>query len=235
MGNSLAVYGEVQAMSKYHVKCTNVPTKPGCWELTKVEIFLKCNNVCGETKLGEYTRGYHSFGERTFYPFTQGGKDFALISKDYTCTSVIELPSCKVIASEESSPHGFCPVEFFVPENHKDPEEDPQGLDGQFGFVAGCVWGDDNSWKVQFLDLSAVQGGVILRDKNKLGYLELPPNMTLAEAIDMDDYFIGRTLSVKSKSGEEEEVNVSSEIIRVTHCRTINLGTGARSDDGRKG
>jgi len=26
--------------------------------------------------------------------------------------------------------------------------------DGAFGFIWGCVWGDDASWKVQYLDLS---------------------------------------------------------------------------------
>lgn len=49
---------------------------------------------------------------------------------------------------------------------------DPWPAAGDFGFVWGCVWGDDSSWKVQNLDLSAVQDGVIRRDE-RFGYLKL--------------------------------------------------------------
>lgn len=48
-------------------------------------------------------------------------------------------------------------------------KEWPTGL---FGFVWGCYWGDDTSWKVQHLDLSRVQEGIIARD-NRFGYVEL--------------------------------------------------------------
>ncbi len=43
---------------------------------------------------------------------------------------------------------------------------------GTFGFVWGCHWGDDTSWKVQYLDLSGIQDGVISREE-RFGYLEL--------------------------------------------------------------
>ncbi len=56
-----------------------------------------------------------------------------------------------------------------------------------FGFVAGCLWGDDSSWKIQFLDLSEIQGGVIKRD-NRFGYIEMPNRMALKEAVDIGDY-----------------------------------------------
>ena len=36
----------------------------------------------------------------------------------------------------------------------------------------GCVWGDDSSWKVQYLDLTGIQDGVIRRDE-RFGYAEL--------------------------------------------------------------
>jgi hypothetical protein len=56
-----------------------------------------------------------------------------------------------------------------------------------FGFVAGCVWGDDTTWKIQFLDLSEVQRGIVRRD-DRFGYIELPDRMRLREAVDMWDY-----------------------------------------------
>lgn len=43
---------------------------------------------------------------------------------------------------------------------------------GDFGFVWGCHWGDDGSWKVQYLDLSRVQEGVVRREE-RFGYVEL--------------------------------------------------------------
>jgi hypothetical protein len=56
-----------------------------------------------------------------------------------------------------------------------------------FGFVAGCIWGDDNSWKIQYLDLSEAEKGILKREE-RFGYIELPNNVTLRDAIDMSDY-----------------------------------------------
>lgn len=54
-----------------------------------------------------------------------------------------------------------------------------------WGFVGGCVWGDDSSTKVQFLDLSRVAEGVIKRD-DRFGYLELPRGVSLKDAVDTE-------------------------------------------------
>ena len=53
-----------------------------------------------------------------------------------------------------------------------------------FGFVAGCVWGDDSSTKIQYLDLSEVDKGIIKRD-NRFGYIEMPDALSLKQAIDL--------------------------------------------------
>ena len=53
-----------------------------------------------------------------------------------------------------------------------------------FAFVAGCLWGDDATWKVQYIDLSGAEDGVLIRQE-KFGYVELPPRMRLDEAVDM--------------------------------------------------
>ena len=55
---------------------------------------------------------------------------------------------------------------------------DDEWSSGDFGFVWGCVWGDDSSWKVQHLDVSGVSEGVILRD-DRFGYLKLATNSKL--------------------------------------------------------
>ena len=55
-----------------------------------------------------------------------------------------------------------------------------------FGFVSGCVWGDDSSWKIQYLDLSRIEEGIVKRDE-RFGYIELPPSLSLKKAIETED------------------------------------------------
>jgi hypothetical protein len=70
------------------------------------------------------------------------------------------------------------------------PEREYEGgfivLPPKHGFVAGCVWGDDSSWKIQYLDVSRIAEGIIKRD-DRFGYIELPDELTLKQAIDLQD------------------------------------------------
>ena len=184
---------------------------PGGWKGLRVGIFLVSPE--GEEQVGEYTRNYGEF-YKTFFPFKKDDKDYALYSPHYTATRIMELPSCKDIGGEEPHPAGFCPVDFFVPSyilrEHKsldgsievspgnEPDEETKRdsayfrvisprLYYPFGFVAGCVWGDDSSWKIEYLDLSAVEKGVIRRDA-RFGYIEMPDGISLKQAIDLRDY-----------------------------------------------
>jgi hypothetical protein len=89
-----------------------------------------------------------------------------------------------VIAEEsDQGGRGFCPVGFFVPDwwdvndgsiipGSEYWDADREWPNGDFGFVWGCEWGDDSSWKVQYLDLSRVQQGVVRREE-RFGYVEL--------------------------------------------------------------
>jgi hypothetical protein len=45
--------------------------------------------------------------------------------------------------------------------------------DLRLGFVMGCVWGDDSSWKLERLDLAEAHKGILKREAS-FGYLELP-------------------------------------------------------------
>jgi hypothetical protein len=121
----------------------------------------------------------------TFEPFRQGGHDYALISRSYTRTAVLDLATGAVIAEEtEDTPGmGFCPVGFYVPdwwdvhdgsiipgsESWNENREWPTGVSG---FVWGCHWGDDTSWKVQHLDLRKIRDGIVTRD-DRFGYVAL--------------------------------------------------------------
>ena|SRR5437867_3861907 len=71
------------------------------------------------------------------------------------------------------------PVDYHVP-------YDPRlGFQGEFGFVAGAVWADDRTWKVQYLDLSQIDQGVFRREE-RFGYLHLPEEMRLKDTILID-------------------------------------------------
>jgi hypothetical protein len=62
----------------------------------------------GRTAKGRwYERNYGLL--QTFEPFRQGGRDFALISPQYTGTSVLDLATGHVIAEEPISSTGFPP------------------------------------------------------------------------------------------------------------------------------
>ena len=171
---------------KYVVKGSPEPNRPGTWDSTVVEVFRRTRTRAAVEKICEYERNYSLL--QTFEPFRQGTRDFALISRDYIMTAVLDLATGNVIAEETEAsnvPHGygFCPVGFYVPDwwdvnegsvipGSEHWNSDYEWPNGDFGFVWGCHWGDDSSWKVQYLDLSQIQQGVIRREE-RFGYLEL--------------------------------------------------------------
>ena len=55
------------------------------------------------------------------------------------------------------------------------------------GFVAGCIWGDDNSWKLEVIDLSKAAKGIIVRAA-RFGHLELAHGMSLADSLEFERF-----------------------------------------------
>lgn len=166
---------------RYFVRSKRKENEPGTWPSTIVEVFRRADAGAEATKVCEYERNYGLL--QTFEPFRQGHREFALISPQYTGTSVMDLGTGRVIAAEPDSSMGFCPVGFYVPDwwdlhdgsvfpGSESWNSDCEWPSGEFGFVWGCVWGDDSSWKVQLLDLSEIQSGVIRREE-RFGYVEL--------------------------------------------------------------
>lgn len=161
---------------RFSVRVSSREQPPGTWPQVSVEV------VDGDRVVGSYARNYAML--RTFEPFRQGDLHFALISPAYTATSVMDLQTGEIIAGEEPGAGGFCPVGFYVPDwwdvHERAAEEgilpgslnwtpDHEWPTGDFGFVWGCHWGDDSSWKVQYLDLSSVQQGELRREE-RFGY-----------------------------------------------------------------
>jgi hypothetical protein len=167
----------------YYFETETIDNGPDRWNYTRVRILERGSN--GSRQIGEYVRRlggmYH-----TFCPFPQNGRWYALYSAEYTTTEVMELPECRRIAGEEPHTGGFCPVDFYVP--HDVPALIEAGTAAKFGFVAGCIWGDDTSWKIQHLDLSRVVEGEIHRTE-RFGYIEMPDKARrLHECIDFSWY-----------------------------------------------
>jgi len=168
---------------RYSQRWEAAPSRPGCWETTEVQILDALHDEGTIENAPAYKRDYPR--RPPFEPFRQGDRDYALISRHYQATDVIDLATGKVIASEDRKADGWghCPVGFYVPDwwdvhdgsslpgtaHWKDSYEWP---DGTAGFVWGCHWGDDNGWKVQFLDLSRITEGVLVREE-RFGYLYL--------------------------------------------------------------
>lgn len=176
---------------------------PSRWAYSRLGVFEQEGET--EKQVGEYVRNYPSYKD-TFCPFKHAnGKWYALYSRDYTATRVMALPSCKDLGGEEPAARGFCPIEYYVPNYHYDEKRDKDFLYSQidekefasippehvhywpFGFVAGCMWGDDWSWKVQYIDLKDADKGIITRSE-KFGHIWLPAGVSLRDAIEMTDF-----------------------------------------------
>lgn len=56
-----------------------------------------------------------------------------------------------------------------------------------FGFLGGCVWGDDSSMKLRYIDLKRVPYKE-LDVTERFGYWEIPTKMSVREAVDMTDW-----------------------------------------------
>ncbi len=205
---------EMDIRKKYEaVVSKEIKNPKGEWNTLAVSVFQWIDGK--KVEIGEYRRNYHDL-LNTFVPFTHGNRDYALYSPNYTCTRVMELPSCKDLGGEKPSKDGFCPVDFHVPLlrriSFSDSDDKSKTLDcwltddecfdedelkgassrgiirsADIGFVAGCYWGDDMLWKIQFLNLSHAYQGIIERDE-RLGYIQLPRNMKLKDAIDMSNW-----------------------------------------------
>ena len=165
---------ETKVVNNYTLKIEKIDNGKGYWSCLKVHILDKDGN-----ELGSYDRNYHSL-YNTFVPFIKNGKEYALYSKSYTATRVMSLPDCKDLCGEDPSEFGFCPTDFLIPDCEK--FDIPKEFEGNIGFVAGCVWGDDTSWKIQFLDLSKIEDGIFKRD-DRFDYIELCSNDSLKDAI----------------------------------------------------
>lgn len=213
------------------IECTSIENHPGIWNSVKVSIFS--DNIL----IGEYLRNYSKYAQETFFPFLVGEDWYALYSSNYTATRVMKLYEDRIEdwCGESPSLFGFCPVEIYVPRYNKysvigegdyctvDTEyttsaefiaeqDDKTFVESKycnFGFLSGCVWGDDSNWKLLYIDLFKVANKE-LSITEKFGYWELPIGTKLKECINMHNW------------------EPDHEWVDLTRVEHINLKTGER-------
>lgn len=185
------------------IETSPIENRPGTWNSTKVSIYRD------ENLIGEYIRNYSNYGQQTFYPFKQGEEWYALYSANYTVTRVMKLHDTHIEdwCGEDENVNGFCPVEMYIPrytttmvnESKYYTVDCTSSIDDfkeelnnnlskldycDFGFLCGCVWGDDSTWKIRYIDLSQIPNK-ILHILEKFGYWEMPNGFTLKDCVDM--------------------------------------------------
>jgi len=114
---------------------------------------------------------------------------------------------------DERAGWGFCPVEFRVfdwRERYTDEsptktfpfgdeertmysDEEINALTGQWALYTGCVWGDDSSWKLRYIDLSRIREGIVTSEE-KFGYFPLGTSL---DKIDYDAEMDGFTMNLE--------------------------------------
>jgi hypothetical protein len=161
----------------------------------------------GEQQIGTYERDYGTLFD-TFEAFRWHGQDYALYSHDYEHTSAMSLPDCLEIAAEPEGQRGFCPTGYWVPISPMTGEA------LGFGFVCGCIWGDDTSWKIQFLDLRELREGII-RNDCRFGYLELKSQRSLKDS-----------LKLRWHWSDREERLLPHHSVTITHDEAFRLSDG---------
>jgi hypothetical protein len=185
------------SVKRYYAKVIEkIEIRPGCWAYNKIGIFERLSpDNTNDKQIGSYQRNYDAFFD-TFHPFQiKDKKDpegnpkwYALYSRSYTATRLMSLPDCTDLGGEDPAGHGFCPVEYWVPQG--DEDENTYWDEGSWGFVKGCVWGDDSSMKVEWLiiDPENVAGKGVIRREARFGYCELADGIPLKQAIKIDDF-----------------------------------------------
>lgn len=195
-----------QTETPFRVREEEIP-RSGLWPAMRITIL----DADGR-ELGSYDRDYHGFGTTTFCPFYLHDRWWALYSPLYTATRIMTLPECEDWCGETAQGSDFCPAEYYVPryrtarmreEGRKVDAFLGEGSPGwaapdlldyfdvgepqycPFALVSGCIWGDESSWRIEFIDLAGLPEREVRREA-RFGTLHLLDELSLREAVDME-------------------------------------------------
>lgn len=223
----------------FTVTCSAVQNEPGTWDSTKVSIY-KGENLIGEyirnySDYGALTFYPFQLSSQWYalysphYTATRVMKIHDDRIEDWCgeieashgfCPVEFYVPRYNQFSNLYESKDG--PRTFLHYSVDSDCKNDQEFIDEwkeesyvntsycDFGFLCGCVWGDDTSWKLRHIDLTGIHGKELLITE-KFGYWELPTNLTLKQCINMEGWEPGH------------------HWISLTKMETINFDTGERS------
>lgn len=192
------------------IEVTKIESRPGCWNVNKVEVYYSGNKI-GEYVRGypSFTeRTFFPFKiEEDWYALYSADYTATRVAKltetefiDWCgeegsavgfCPVEFYVPRyCKFIVV---SKHNGKEFEMTLYDDYRTDEGEEEyfnypNTEGflyekfcNYGFLSGCIWGDDRSWKLKYIDLSKIPEKELLIDE-RFGYFELP-DLPLRECI----------------------------------------------------
>jgi len=190
-----------------------IETKPGCWKSSKVGIFqgqkqvgeylrnydgMAVGTFCPFEQNGKWYALYSSDYTCTRLMSLPDCKNIGGEQPNAYgfCPAEYYIPRYKICNFNwtDKDREGFKNAGNTVEESFRLYEQDWDDEDVKdspiiyenFALIAGCVWGDDSSWKVQHIDLTKVSEGIIIRSQ-PFGYIELPKKIDLKDAVTIDE------------------------------------------------
>ncbi|XKH58693.1 hypothetical protein LG293_16725 (plasmid) [Citricoccus nitrophenolicus] len=132
-------------------------------------------------------------------------RNMAIIAHEMHTWCVADLDAGRVLATPPVPEVNGMPARglSFYPHRFRvfGTEDDPSA-DGTWGIMSGCLYGDDDYFKVRYIDLSAALSGRITEDE-RFGYMELPTGVGL-DAVQMagpDTIVVPAAVAVHRHSG----------------------------------
>lgn len=200
--------GADYSSTPYKVLTQVVEGRPGTWRT------IDCQLIHRDTGYTVHSWTYMYSSEsavwNTVHPFEHQGRWYVTYSSAYTRLSVFNITDQYEAWTDEGGAGGFCPVAVAIPWKHTDvrPEHErshnltmwswlPRIGDqyegdasfrasaADFGFYSGCIWGDDSSWKLRYLDFSRLSEGIVVAS-DAFGYIPLPTSMTIQDCVELD-------------------------------------------------
>jgi hypothetical protein len=204
----------------FSISTEQVENSPGTWASTKVSIF-RDDMLIGEYLRNYSSYGTHTFYpfqvDNEWYALYSASYTATRVMKlhedriedwcgedphsngfcpvEYYIPAYVHVKDSYSIDDEKKEFDSYC-VDCDYSEEDLDIEINSSGFikleNCNFGFLCGCVWGDDTSWKMRYMDLSKVPEK-ILEITDKFGYCELPRELTLRECVHMDSWEPGHS------------------------------------------
>lgn len=202
----------------YSISAESKQTKPGCWNVHAVTILGPDGNPVGEYEYNYSMKPpFYAFElEGQWYALYAKDYTASRVMKLPSCEDVwgedrntvgfcpveffvparqyVEFGGDRTGRMKGYNRRGYYEDSCFE-EPHHNAERDwtvhPVEY-ADFGFVCGCVWGDDSSWKIQFFDFARIKEGIVTYD-SRFGYFEMHDKLRLHESIHIHGDFKDRS------------------------------------------